>query len=189
MLILTAIKADRLRVMEYITRLNNYDVPVIANIAISNKMFEEAFSIFQKFEINASAIQVCWNLFVKSLLNCSIQIIKLYNNLNKCCFSSSSSFIFKSSISSTLSYGKTFYPIWGFSIYPWTLPIQNVNQALSCPSPPTLLPCLFLPLPAHLTPATNHISTGQHPIISTLTFHMPIPPQSTTPHHLCHALN
>ena len=32
------------------------------------------------------------------------------------------------------------------------------------------------------------ISTGQHPIIPTLTFHMPKPPQSTLPHHLINAL-
>ena len=35
----------------------------------------------------------------------------------------------------------------------------------------------------------HHISTGRHPIISILTFHKPKPPQSTTPHHLSHALN
>ena len=78
LLILTAIKVDRSRVMEYINRLDNYDAPDIANIAISNELFEEAFAIFRKFEVNASAIQVCQNKFVKSLLNCSIQIIKLY---------------------------------------------------------------------------------------------------------------
>ena len=58
LLILTAIKADRTRVMEYITRLDNYDAPDIANIAISNGLNEEAFAIFKKFEVNTSAIQV-----------------------------------------------------------------------------------------------------------------------------------
>jgi clathrin heavy chain len=58
LLILTAIKADRSRVMEYINRLENYDAPDIANIAISNELFEEAFAIFKKFEVNTSAIQV-----------------------------------------------------------------------------------------------------------------------------------
>ena len=58
LLILTAIKADRTRVMEYITRLDNYDAPDIANIAISSELYEEAFAIFKKFEVNASAIQV-----------------------------------------------------------------------------------------------------------------------------------
>ena len=56
--ILTAIKADRTRVMEYISRLDNYDAPDIANIAISNELFEEAFAIFKKFDVNTSAVQV-----------------------------------------------------------------------------------------------------------------------------------
>lgn len=58
LLILTAIKADRTRVMEYINRLDNYDAPDIANIAISNELYEEAFAIFKKFDVNTSAIQV-----------------------------------------------------------------------------------------------------------------------------------
>ncbi|ODN04923.1 Clathrin heavy chain [Orchesella cincta] len=58
LLILTAIKADRSRVMEYINRLDNYDAPDIANIAINNQLFEEAFAIFKKFDVNTSAIQV-----------------------------------------------------------------------------------------------------------------------------------
>ncbi|XP_054155436.1 clathrin heavy chain 1-like isoform X1 [Oppia nitens] len=58
LLILTAIKADRTRVMEYINRLDNYDAPDIANIAIGSELYEEAFAIFKKFEVNTSAIQV-----------------------------------------------------------------------------------------------------------------------------------
>lgn len=58
LLILTAIKADQTRVMEYISRLDNYDAPDIANIAISSQLYEEAFAIFRKFEVNTSAIQV-----------------------------------------------------------------------------------------------------------------------------------
>ncbi|CAF4595548.1 unnamed protein product, partial [Rotaria socialis] len=46
-LILADIKADRSRVMDYINRLENYDAPDIANIAISNQLFEEAFSIYK----------------------------------------------------------------------------------------------------------------------------------------------
>lgn len=45
--------------MEYISRLDNYDAPDIANIAISNELFEEAFAIFKKFDVNTSAVQVC----------------------------------------------------------------------------------------------------------------------------------
>jgi len=44
--------------MEYINRLDNYDAPDIANIAISNELYEEAFAIFRKFDVNTSAIQV-----------------------------------------------------------------------------------------------------------------------------------
>lgn len=44
--------------MEYINRLDNYDAPDIANIAINNQLFEEAFAIFKKFDVNTSAIQV-----------------------------------------------------------------------------------------------------------------------------------
>ncbi|VEL21333.1 unnamed protein product, partial [Protopolystoma xenopodis] len=40
------------------TRLDNYDAPDVANIAISNGLYEEAFAIFKKFEVNTSAIQV-----------------------------------------------------------------------------------------------------------------------------------
>ncbi|CAG0883299.1 unnamed protein product [Cyprideis torosa] len=58
LLILTAIKADRTRVMEYINRLDNYDAPDIANIAIGSGLYEEAFAIFKKFDVNTSAVQV-----------------------------------------------------------------------------------------------------------------------------------
>lgn len=58
LLVLTAVKADQTRVMEYINRLDNYDAPDIANICISNELFEEAFSIFKKFDVNTSAIEV-----------------------------------------------------------------------------------------------------------------------------------
>lgn len=64
LLILTAIKADRTRVMEYISRLDNYDAPDIANIAISNELFEEAFAIFKKFDVNTSAVQVSHRLII-----------------------------------------------------------------------------------------------------------------------------
>lgn len=58
LLILTAIKADTTRVMDYINRLDNYDAPDIANIAINNQLYEEAFAIFRKFDVNTSAVQV-----------------------------------------------------------------------------------------------------------------------------------
>lgn len=69
LLILTAIKADRTRVMEYINRLDNYDAPDIANIAINNQLYEEAFAIFKKFDVNTSAIQVNLVLKIKGRLS------------------------------------------------------------------------------------------------------------------------
>jgi len=62
LLILTAVKADNTRVSEYINRLDNYDAPDIANICISSELYEEAFSIFKKFDVNTSAIDVSGNL-------------------------------------------------------------------------------------------------------------------------------
>ena len=57
--------------MEYINRLDNYDAPDIANIAISSELYEEAFAIFRKFEVNTSAIQArLWHF----LLNCRHQL-------------------------------------------------------------------------------------------------------------------
>ena len=53
--------------MEYINRLDNYDAPDIANIAISSELFEEAFAIFRKFEVNTSAIQVSFCAYVTLL--------------------------------------------------------------------------------------------------------------------------
>lgn len=44
--------------MEYINRLDNYDAPDIANICISSELYEEAFAIFKKFDVNTSAIEV-----------------------------------------------------------------------------------------------------------------------------------
>lgn len=58
LLILTAVKADHGRVMDYISKLDNYDAPDVANIAITNGLYEEAFTIFKKFEVNDSAMQV-----------------------------------------------------------------------------------------------------------------------------------
>lgn len=61
LLILTAIKASASRVMEYINRLDNYDAPDIANIAIDSKLFEEAFAIYMKFDVHIEATKVLVN--------------------------------------------------------------------------------------------------------------------------------
>ena len=58
LLILTSIKANPTKVMDYITRLDNYDAPEIANIAIGAELFEEAFTIFKKYEVNTKAVEV-----------------------------------------------------------------------------------------------------------------------------------
>jgi hypothetical protein len=68
--------------MEYINRLDNYDAPDIANIAINNQLYEEAFAIFKKFDVNTSAIQVI------QLLLCSFFSLLLINYSSKeamCC--------------------------------------------------------------------------------------------------------
>lgn len=41
LLILTAIKADKTRVMDYINKLDNYDAPDIAKIAVDQELYEE----------------------------------------------------------------------------------------------------------------------------------------------------
>jgi len=58
LLILTAIKASKEKVMGFINRLDNFDAPDIANIAIGSELFEEAYEIFRKFKHNGNAIKV-----------------------------------------------------------------------------------------------------------------------------------
>jgi clathrin heavy chain len=61
LLILTAIKADKSRVMDYIQRLDNYDAPDIANIAIGSELFEEAYGIYVKYDQKVDAVCVLLN--------------------------------------------------------------------------------------------------------------------------------
>ncbi|KAF4687757.1 hypothetical protein FOZ60_003512 [Perkinsus olseni] len=58
LLILTAIKADKSRVMDYVHRLDNYDGPEIALIAMGDpyNLYEEAFEIYKKCGMNAEAM-------------------------------------------------------------------------------------------------------------------------------------
>ncbi|KAG0200257.1 hypothetical protein BGX28_006644 [Mortierella sp. GBA30] len=58
LLILTAIQADQSKVMDYINRLENFDAPDIADHAIRNGLYEEAFVIYKKHDVHASAINV-----------------------------------------------------------------------------------------------------------------------------------
>ena len=60
LLILTAIKADAQRVSGYIERLDNFNGPAIAKIARSEEyeLFEEAFQIYKKFNLDEDAVDV-----------------------------------------------------------------------------------------------------------------------------------
>lgn len=58
LLILTAIKADPPRVMEYVRRLDAYDAEDVASVAVSAGLFEEAFAVFQKADTPAAAIGI-----------------------------------------------------------------------------------------------------------------------------------
>lgn len=58
LLILTAIKADKTRVMDYITRLDHFDGPAVGDIAIGSELYEEAFAIFKKFNQHLQAVKV-----------------------------------------------------------------------------------------------------------------------------------
>lgn len=50
LLILTAMKADRKRVSEFIARLDNFAGEEVATIAIENELYDEAFQIYNKLE-------------------------------------------------------------------------------------------------------------------------------------------
>jgi clathrin heavy chain len=58
LLILTATKADKGRVMDYIHQLNAYNAPDIANICIEVGLFEEAFEVYKKINDHSSAATV-----------------------------------------------------------------------------------------------------------------------------------
>ena len=63
LLIFTAIKTDKTRVMDYINRLDNYDGPEIAKIALGEQyqLYEEAFVIYKKSGYEVEAIEVLLN--------------------------------------------------------------------------------------------------------------------------------
>ena len=58
LMMLTAIRADKGKVVGYIDKLQNYDIAEIARIAIEHGLYEEAFLIFKKYDDHASAINV-----------------------------------------------------------------------------------------------------------------------------------
>ena len=58
LMMLTAIRADKGKVVNYINKLENYDIAEIAKIAIDHGLHEEAFMIYKKYEQHANAINV-----------------------------------------------------------------------------------------------------------------------------------
>ena len=58
LLMLTAIRADKGKVLSYIDRLEGFDVPEIASIAIEHGLYEEAFTLYRKHQMHLEAINV-----------------------------------------------------------------------------------------------------------------------------------
>lgn len=60
LLILTAVKADQKRVMEYLRRLEHYDADKIASVCLleQHALYEEAFYIFKKAKKHTEAVEV-----------------------------------------------------------------------------------------------------------------------------------
>lgn len=58
LLILTAIKADPSRVANYIEKLDKFDANEIAPLCIDNDLLEEAFEVYDKFEMRNEAMKV-----------------------------------------------------------------------------------------------------------------------------------
>ncbi|EGW30423.1 uncharacterized protein SPAPADRAFT_143892 [Spathaspora passalidarum NRRL Y-27907] len=58
LLILTAIKADPSKVSNYVEKLDKYDPQEIAPLCIDNQLLEEAFEVYDKFELRNDAMRV-----------------------------------------------------------------------------------------------------------------------------------
>jgi len=58
LMLLTAVRADKGKVVGYINKLQNYDAADIARIATEHGLFEEAFTIYKKHEQHTMAINV-----------------------------------------------------------------------------------------------------------------------------------
>lgn len=58
LLMLTAAKADKGKLMDYIQRLNDYSVDEIATMCIDQGLYEEAFEIYKKVDNHAAATNV-----------------------------------------------------------------------------------------------------------------------------------
>ncbi|KAI9629121.1 hypothetical protein H4Q26_018313 [Puccinia striiformis f. sp. tritici PST-130] len=58
LLLLTAIRSEKGKVMHYIDKIEGIDVSEIAGIAIENGLFEEAFTLFRKHKMHLEAMNV-----------------------------------------------------------------------------------------------------------------------------------
>jgi clathrin heavy chain len=58
LLLLTAIRADKGKVVNYINKLQNYDANEIAKIATDHGLYEEALTIYKKYDQHALAINI-----------------------------------------------------------------------------------------------------------------------------------
>ena len=58
LLLLTAIRAEKGKVVGYINKLENYDAGEIAKIATDHGLYEEALTIYKKYDQHAMAINV-----------------------------------------------------------------------------------------------------------------------------------
>lgn len=58
LLIITAIKSDRNRVMDYINRLDNYDGLDIAKLALESGLYEEVLVIYRKYGEHTQALDI-----------------------------------------------------------------------------------------------------------------------------------
>ncbi|GFP97663.1 clathrin heavy chain 1 [Phtheirospermum japonicum] len=50
--------ADTNRVMDYVNRLDNFDGPAVGEVAVEAQLYEEAYAIFKKFNLNVQAVNV-----------------------------------------------------------------------------------------------------------------------------------
>ena len=58
LLLLTLVRTDKGKVVGYINKLQNYDASEIAKIAMDHGLYEEALTIYKKYEQHAMAIDV-----------------------------------------------------------------------------------------------------------------------------------
>jgi len=75
LLLLTAIRSDKGRVMGYIDKVEGFDVHEIAGIAVENQLYEEAFTLFKKNNLHLEAVNV--------LVEYIVSIDRAYQYANK----------------------------------------------------------------------------------------------------------